>query len=150
LGALASLLLFAAGLLLWTGLEYLLHRFAFHGFAPHWQHHLDPKDPEFILAPLGLSLPVSGALWLLFALLARSTAVASLIMAGVIAGYLAYEVVHRRIHGAAPGGPLLRALRRHHFYHHFASDSVCFGVTSPFWDLVAGSLPVSQRSPDAG
>jgi len=126
----------ALGLLLWTAIEYLMHRYAFHGFAPHWEHHEKPAEAKFIVAPLTLSLPVASAVWLLVSLAMDSAVQAGLLIAGVIAGYLAYEAVHLRIHSEAAGGPLLRALRRYHYYHHFADDSVCYGVTTPLWDMV--------------
>ena len=135
--------LFALGVLAWTVIEYLLHRLAFHGFAPHSEHHADPIDPVFIVAPLWLSLSSTALLLVLFSLAARSWSGGASIVAGVIAGYLAYEAIHLRIHSPAAGGPLLRALRKHHYYHHFASDRVCYGVTSPLWDFVFGSLPSS-------
>jgi len=142
--------LFALGILVWTMMEYLLHRLAFHGFAPHWEHHANPTDAIFIVAPLWLSLSATGVLLALFSLAARSWNAGASLVAGVIAGYLAYEAIHLRIHSPAAGGRLLRALRRHHYYHHFASDKVCYGVTSPLWDCVFGSLPASPTNPDVG
>lgn len=59
------LLPIAAGALLWTILEYLMHRFAFHGFAPHGDHHAQPAEAEFLVAPLLLSLPMATAIFLL-------------------------------------------------------------------------------------
>ena len=128
--------LFSLGVLAWTILEYLLHRFAFHGFAPHWEHHEQPTDPVFSVAPLSLSLSASAVLFALFSLAAGSLPAGAAILAGVIAGYIAYEAVHLRIHSPAAGGPLLRALRKRHYYHHFASNHVCYGVTSPLWDVI--------------
>ena len=136
---------FAGGLALWTLIEYLLHRFAFHGFAPHYQHHADSTNTVLLLAPLWLSLSAAMSLWLLFWLTTGSAAKAGLVMAGVIAGYLAYEWLHLRLHGARAGGAWLRALRKHHFYHHFADDRVCYGVTSPIWDRVFRTLPLPNR-----
>lgn len=141
--------LFTAGLLAWTMIEYLLHRLAFHGFAPHYQHHADPTDPVWIVAPLWLSLSASAALFAGFSLAARSWTGGASIISGVIAGYMAYEAIHLRIHGPAAGGNLLRALRKHHYYHHFASDRVCFGVTSPLWDWVFRSVPGNRSSTDS-
>ena len=135
------LALFAGGLLAWTIIEYLLHRLAFHGFAPHYQHHADPTDPVFTVAPLWLSLSSTAVLLTAFSLATRSIAGGASIVAGIIAGYLAYEAIHLRIHSQASGGALLRALRKHHYYHHFASDQVCYGVTSPLWDWVFRSVP---------
>lgn len=70
---------------------------------------------------------------------------AGLWIAGVIAAYLAYEFVHLQIHSVTPGGPLLRALRRYHYYHHFADDHVCYGVTTPLWDVLFASQPGRGR-----
>src|SRR3569623_1198576 len=86
------MLSFAFGVVLWTLLEYLLHRFIFH-HAPiiseiHEQHHDDPMAligapawTGFVLALLGVLFP----LWLLVGL-----SVAAGITAGVICGYLWY------------------------------------------------------------
>lgn len=131
----------AVGVALWTILEYAMHRFAFHGFAPHYQHHAETRDPVFLLAPLWLSLSMAGALWALLWLTSGSMARAAATVAGVIAGYLVYELVHLRIHSTRPGGAALRFLRKHHFYHHFADEHVCYGVTSPLWDIVFRSAP---------
>jgi dihydroceramide fatty acyl 2-hydroxylase len=60
----------------------------------------------------------------------------ALIMAGTVGGYLLYEALHVRMHSPVAGGRVLRALRKHHFYHHFGDDSRCFGVTTPVWDVV--------------
>ena len=125
-----------AGLLLWSAIEYLMHRYAFHGFAPHWEHHERPTEVQYILAPLPLSLSMSVALWLLFRAALGSSVLPGMVLAGIWLGYLAYELVHLRIHSAARGGKLLRALRRYHYRHHFADDTVCYGVTSPIWDVV--------------
>jgi hypothetical protein len=142
LGVAASGAAVAAGVALWTVLEYLMHRFAFHGFAPHYEHHAHPGAPEYILAPLWLSIPMAallaGAIWLL----TGSAAVAWLAIAGVVAGYLTYEAVHLSIHSKTPGGAALRWLRKYHYYHHFLCDRVCYGVTSPIWDFVFRSVPV--------
>jgi sterol desaturase/sphingolipid hydroxylase (fatty acid hydroxylase superfamily) len=139
LGLAASAGLVAAGIALWTLIEYLLHRFAFHGFAPHYEHHADPVDPAYILAPIWFSLSAAVAVWLGLALAMGSWAQSALTGAGVVCGYLGYEWVHLRIHSQAAGGRLLRIWRRRHFYHHFANDRRCFGVTSPIWDLAFGS-----------
>jgi sterol desaturase/sphingolipid hydroxylase (fatty acid hydroxylase superfamily) len=130
------LLEFVAGLAIWTLIEYLMHRLAFHGFAPHAEHHLNPGNRRYILAPLWLSTSGACSLFGIFWLSSGSWEAAASIVAGIIAGYLVYELIHLRIHSGKRGGPLLRALRKHHYYHHFASDRVCFGVTSPLWDIV--------------
>jgi sterol desaturase/sphingolipid hydroxylase (fatty acid hydroxylase superfamily) len=138
-GLAGSVPAFAVGLALWTLMEYLMHRFAFHGFAPHYEHHADPVDPAYILAPVWFSLGAAVVVWAAAAWVIGSGPVAAVITAGTVTGYLAYEWVHLRIHSPTAGGRLLRAWRKHHFYHHYADDRRCFGVTSPLWDLALGS-----------
>ncbi|MCA9539410.1 MAG: sterol desaturase family protein, partial [Myxococcales bacterium] len=50
--------------------------------------------------------------------------------------YATYEVIHRRLHTAAPLNAYGRWARRHHFYHHFADARRNHGVTTPLWDHV--------------
>jgi sterol desaturase/sphingolipid hydroxylase (fatty acid hydroxylase superfamily) len=135
---------FAGGLLLWTLLEYGIHRYAFHRLAPHYQHHEFPNDRRYIFAPLWFSLMSAAILWPLLAVAAGSWSTGALIEAGAVTGYLAYELLHIVIHSERPGGALLRELRKHHFYHHFADDTKCYGVVTPFWDRVFGSMPPAR------
>jgi sterol desaturase/sphingolipid hydroxylase (fatty acid hydroxylase superfamily) len=143
-------LLVAAGLLLWTLIEYLLHRFAFHypfrsrrvqavQAELHLAHHARPDELELIVAGPSFSLPIALVIWVLLRLALGTWAQASLVMAAAMVGYLCYEVVHFSIHTRLKGGPLLQFWRRHHFFHHFSDASRCFGVTSPLWDLVFGT-----------
>lgn len=137
----------AGGLFLWTFIEYLMHRYIFHYpvLSPrlqeiqagmHLAHHDAPEDAKKIVARPLFSLTIATAIWgILFAAFRRVDQ-ASLVMAGVIVGYLFYEFVHYAVHTRADGGPILRAWRRYHFYHHFQNGARCFGVTSPLWDVV--------------
>ena len=137
--------LFALGLLLWTPLEYVLHRYVFHRLAPHYQHHESPAELRYIFAPLWFSGIAAIALFALFALAAGSWQRGALIDAGVISGYLCYEALHVWIHSPRAGGALLTALRRHHYYHHFADDTKCYGVVTPFWDHIFRTLPAGGK-----
>ena len=143
---LGSVLFYAAGLFLWTLLEYGIHRFAFHGFLPHWEHHEAPKDPKYIHSPLWLSCGTSALLWIIGRIPTGSWARSGLLLAGIISGYLAYEALHVKIHANEAGGPRLRELRKRHYFHHFADDHFHYGVTTSVWDRVFGSLPSELRS----
>ncbi len=135
------------GLLLWTFLEYCLHRFLFH-WVPrnrrarrflatlHLRHHGDPRNRDAILVRPRYSAPVSAVVFAALWLAAGDFAVAVWTMSGVWAGFLYYELVHYRVHLSKRGGGLLGFQRQGHFYHHFVDDEHCFGVTSPLWDLV--------------
>ena len=67
------LLLISGGMLLWSILEYVLHRFVFHLGSPipfvqkilerlHLGHHADPRNPDRILVRPVYSLPLSAML----------------------------------------------------------------------------------------
>jgi len=139
------------GLGLWTVVEYLMHRYVLHRLAPHYQHHEEPDTLAYIFAPLWLSGGSAIVLWGVLSMAAGSLQRGALIMAGTVTGYLFYEGLHVRMHSRAVGGPVLRALRRHHFYHHFGDDTRCYGVTSPIWDVVFRSgFPYRGQTEDRG
>ena len=142
--------LIAYGVLLWSLIEYLMHRFLFHpnhridslqrlADGLHGIHHRKPRDPREILASATTSIPPSllilGLLWIATGSLLTIAGV----MTGVWAGFLYYEWVHYRVHTTNAAG-LLDWHRRRHFHHHFVDDTACFGVTSPLWDIVFGTL----------
>lgn len=126
----------AMGLFLWTAVEYAMHRLVLHRLAPHYQHHDEPDTLAYIFAPLWLSGVSAGVLFVLLGLATGSFQRGALIEAATVSGYLFYEALHVRMHSPVAGGFLLRALRKHHFYHHFADDTRCYGVTTPMWDYV--------------
>jgi 4-hydroxysphinganine ceramide fatty acyl 2-hydroxylase len=139
-----------AGMLVWTLIEYLLHRFLLHyrSQAPgllavveklHLGHHRDPLDEAKITVPVYGSLPIAGALLGLFRLLAGSWEVAALLMTGSIAGYLYYEAVHFWIHRGGRSEGWWGRRRAHHLFHHFKDQTRCLGVSTPLWDLVMGT-----------
>jgi 4-hydroxysphinganine ceramide fatty acyl 2-hydroxylase len=144
--------LFPVGVLLWTLLEYALHRFIFHIQVPlrdprlreivnasHLAHHASPRDPGKVLVRPGYGLVVSSILYGLIYLLTRSVFLTSGLVVGVWAGFLYYEAVHYRVHFTLSGSGFIARQRRAHFYHHFTNNKRCFGVTSPLWDYVFGT-----------
>ena len=130
--------LFPLGLLLWTFLEYTLHRFVFHMESEglHSEHHRRPRDSDFILVPPELAILISAGVAALILSLARNFFVTSGILAGIWAGFLYYEVVHYRVHVGNATGAGMALQRRHHFHHHFRNSSRCYGVTTPLWDYI--------------
>lgn len=134
------------GIALWTLLEYGIHRWVFHKRAlgrtiakEHLQHH---AAVDYFAAPwmkVVLAIPVLGAI-LGLAVLALGVELGVSVPVGVIAGWLTYEVIHRRIHTSAPLGRYGRWLRRHHLLHHFGRADCNHGVTTPVWDRVFGTL----------
>jgi sterol desaturase/sphingolipid hydroxylase (fatty acid hydroxylase superfamily) len=144
------------GLLIWTLLEYVIHKVGFHhptrspGWlavqASHGSHHEDPTDPLRIVAQLTTSLPVALLVFAALCLAFWDPKPAALVMVGVMIGYLAYEVIHFRIHLGRKSRWLPRALVRHHLYHHHKDQWRCYGVTTPLWDwMLRTNRPPRRR-----
>jgi sterol desaturase/sphingolipid hydroxylase (fatty acid hydroxylase superfamily) len=143
-----AVLLGAAG---WTLLEYLLHRFVFHGpslkspgAAEHRRHHalVDYFAPWWQKALAALA---ATALMLPVAALVAGLKVGVAFTLGFIGMYLLYEVLHRQAHTRPPRGRYGRWLRKNHFAHHFADSRRGHGVTTPIWDLVFDTrLPIDR------
>jgi len=150
LPAVAKPALMALGMLVWTLMEYLLHRFLLHSrpHAPaflsiveklHLGHHRNPQDESKITVPVSGSLVIASALLGLFRLMTGSWSMAALLMTGSIAGYLYYETVHFWIHCGAHRERWLKQRRVNHLSHHFKEQTSCFGVTTQMWDLILGT-----------
>ena len=145
----------AGGVLLWTLVEYLLHRFIFHwvevkepyrslASGLHMAHHRTADTQDLILAPPVVSLIFGSFLLGLFTLLTWSFSRAALLEAGIFLGYLAYEWVHYGAHRFKPRTPWGKFLKHYHLRHHFKDPRHCYGVTSPLWDWVFGSTSIRK------
>jgi sterol desaturase/sphingolipid hydroxylase (fatty acid hydroxylase superfamily) len=157
LGAWKAAGIFLAGWLLWTLLEYLLHRFLFHApagdergrlrsFLLHGYHHEFPGDRTRLVAPVMMAWPLALVVFVLLVLVFGRTLAPGL-FAGTMTGYVAYDWTHYYTHHFKPRNPLGRWLQRYHLLHHFEDPDAehRFGVSSPVWDLVFGTY----RSPSA-
>jgi 4-hydroxysphinganine ceramide fatty acyl 2-hydroxylase len=122
---------FVVGLLMWSFVEYALHRWFLHGnlrFAEcHTRHHWQPKEacsvPAFTMQTVVLALwvglavviPLAYATWVTF---------------GLFAGYNYYALLHHAQHR------LIRSDR--HDIHHW-DLTTNFGVTTSIWDRILGT-----------
>lgn len=139
--------LIPAGVLAWTLIEYMLHRFVFHlGISNpriralvdsfHHEHHVHPRDVAYLFVRPGYAIAVSLLLaGVLVALTDNLFRTAGLI-SGIWTGFLWYESVHYRVHLTAANGGWIGHRRRAHFQHHFHSSKRRFGVTTSLWDHV--------------
>lgn len=133
------------GLIAWTALEYLLHRWLLHRVPPfnrlHALHHANPS--ALIGTPTWLSAPLFLALWAALTLEATAL-VAGGLTTGLMIGYLAYAAVHDAVHHrrARPGSWLHHAKLRHARHHRVEASSE-FGVSSGLWDAI---LRTSSRT----
>ena len=151
-GIVWSVELIAAGLFSWTIAEYFLHRFPFHNpttkepwrflsSGQHLLHHEMPNHPNYVAAPLVMSLIIYMFILTGCLLLTRSIAVTLLWGGGFALAYLAYEAIHYLAHHGRPKTALGRYLKRYHLIHHFKDSNNYYGVTSPFWDWLLGTKP---------
>lgn len=141
---------FAAAATCWTLLEYLLHGFVLHRIpvfaAMHAVHHDSPR--AYVGTPTWFSL---GVIWLVVFVPAWrgvSFNVASGMTAGVMMGFLWYGVVHHVIHFRRPRflAAWMPAARHWHLRHHYATRRGNFGVTTPLWDYVFGTVIREDRA----
>jgi sterol desaturase/sphingolipid hydroxylase (fatty acid hydroxylase superfamily) len=157
----ASVFGFVSGVLAWTLIEYLLHRYVFHiapdssydsklkQFMVHGYHHEFPNDRMRLVAPLLLSVPI--ALVIAAAYFALFDRYHWMIwFAGTTLGYIAYDWVHYYTHHFRPTTRLGRYLRRYHMEHHYKDSDSHFGISSPLWDFVFGTAKSKGEASDSG
>jgi sterol desaturase/sphingolipid hydroxylase (fatty acid hydroxylase superfamily) len=134
------------GVLTWTFLEYVIHRWMGHDRRfqktpfgrEHVRHHIEGNYFAPTWKKLLLAAALTATLSVVATLLVGATAGVAYVV-GLMTFYGVYEVSHRREHTHPGFGPYGRWARRHHFHHHFVDGRTNHGVTSPLWDLVFGT-----------
>jgi len=137
--------LFALGVLSWTLLEYIIHRYVFHyeptsrwGERLHFivpgVHHDYPNDSRRLVMPPSVSIPLAILFWGLFAVIFGRFAPA--ISAGFGFGYVCYDSIHYATHHFAMKRGIGLWLKQYHLRHHYKDDHAGYGVSSPLWDYV--------------
>jgi 4-hydroxysphinganine ceramide fatty acyl 2-hydroxylase len=137
--------LFLLGVLLWTLIEYLIHRYIFHyepktrwgkqlHFVIHGVHHDYPNDARRLVMPPVISIPLAFLFFGLFFLIFGSLAPA--VFAGLVFGYVCYDMLHYATHHLAMKRGVWLWLKQYHLRHHFRDDHVGYGISSPLWDYV--------------
>jgi sterol desaturase/sphingolipid hydroxylase (fatty acid hydroxylase superfamily) len=137
---------FAAGLFIWSLIEYVLHRFVFHYPAKsafgnrmvyilHGLHHEDPQDPTRLVMPPLPALIYSTILFIAFRAVFGPVLVEPF-FASFLVGYLAYDYVHYYVHHFTPKYAVGKYLKRYHMIHHFSHYDAKWGVSNPLWDYV--------------
>jgi sterol desaturase/sphingolipid hydroxylase (fatty acid hydroxylase superfamily) len=133
----------AAGFVIWTLLEYILHRSVLHRktyFAPmHGEHHATPL--AYIGTPAWVSVTVLAAGFLLPVWWWVGFSVADGLTAGVMLGYWWYGIVHHIVHHRVNrvSSSYFNELRAWHMRHHYSPQSGNYGVTTSMWDYVFGT-----------
>lgn len=142
-GAREWLMACLAGSILWTLLEYGLHRIALHRmrlFSPlHAVHHGAPLD--YIGTPTWVSISVWLGVVLLPVWALAGSKVAGGLTVGIMLGYWWYGIVHHVIHHhtGKSSYSYFAERRAWHMRHHYSPQQGNFGVTTTMWDHVFGT-----------
>lgn len=140
-------LLLAAGLVVWTATEYVLHRFVFH-FEPtsawgkrihfifHGVHHDYPKDARRLVMPPSASIPIAAGFYFLFSLVFANKTFLFPFFAGFVTGYLVYDMMHYAMHHYNFKSRLMKRIKQHHMLHHYDNPTKGYGVSSSLWDVI--------------
>ncbi|KAJ8087261.1 fatty acid alpha-hydroxylase [Marasmius tenuissimus] len=150
-----TILCFFLGNVIWTILEYVLHRFLFHldeylpdhqafltlHFLLHGVHHYLPMDRLRLVMPpvlfAALEWPFTRLAYKLF-----PVAMANGIISGAFLFYVLYDCMHYALHHSMLPA-YMKEMKKYHLGHHYKNYELGFGVTSKFWDIVFNTyLPV--------
>jgi sterol desaturase/sphingolipid hydroxylase (fatty acid hydroxylase superfamily) len=131
----STMICFFAGNIIWTILEYTLHRFLFHvdhylpeknwamllHFLLHGIHHYLPMDQLRLVMPptlfLALETPFTNLAHLIF-----PKAIANGIIAGAFTFYILYDCMHFALHHTRLP-QYMAEMKRYHLAHHYKSES---------------------------
>jgi len=147
-----TLVCFFLGNIIWTMLEYGLHRFLFHidewlpdkpvfltlHFLMHGIHHYLPMDRlRLVMPPMLFGALQAPFTWLAHILF--PTAVANGIIAGSFFFYILYDSMHYALHHTRLPA-YFREMKKYHLAHHYKNFELGFGVTSKIWDYVFNTV----------
>jgi len=146
---------FLLGWLIFSLIEYCAHRFVFHmdtdtpvkariQYTFHGNHHEYPKDKERLAMPPIVSLFIASFFFFVFKLIFGQFVFG--VVAGLLFGYAMYLFVHYAVHAYAPPKNFLKQLWIHHSIHHYKDPNVAYGVSSPLWEYILGTMPKRTNS----
>ncbi|MCB0569191.1 MAG: sterol desaturase family protein [Phaeodactylibacter sp.] len=145
---------FTLGFFSFTLAEYLIHRNLYHiepssdwrrkfAYIIHGVHHDYPKDKSRLaMPPVGLIIYIVVFFSLFMLLFGRF---GFPLLSGFAIGYMSYLLVHYSVHAFRPPRNFLKALWANHAIHHYQDTTAMYGVTSPIWDYVFGTLPKRKQ-----
>ncbi|MFC3879041.1 sterol desaturase family protein [Algoriphagus namhaensis] len=142
--------LFFGGLIGFSFVEYMMHKYFFHmepntpmkdklQYSVHGVHHDYPKDKDRLAMPPFVSAAYAAIIYLVFNLIMGEFAL--YFVPGFLFGYAGYLAVHYVVHAYQPPKNFLKVLWVNHAIHHYKDPDVAFGVSSPLWDILLGTMP---------
>ncbi|KAI9229059.1 MAG: hypothetical protein DHS80DRAFT_22772 [Piptocephalis tieghemiana] len=154
LGPSTALSWYVAGLGLWTLIEYLLHRFVFHlddlvpdypiclliHFVLHGVHHYLPMDRMRLVMPPALAAAIATSLYNTIVCSLFPVDIARALMAGLLTGYVMYDLTHYYLHHGKPITEHLRSMKTYHVAHHYKDFHSGYGITQKWWDRIFNTV----------
>ncbi|MDG1277079.1 MAG: sterol desaturase family protein [Algoriphagus sp.] len=145
-----GILLLIAGFIFFTFVEYFMHKYFFHmepntpikdkvQYSIHGVHHDYPKDKDRLAMPPFVSAAYAAILYLIFKLIMGD--LAYYFLPGFLIGYASYLGVHYIVHAFPPPKNFFKTLWVNHAIHHYKDPDSAFGVSTPLWDIILGTMP---------
>ena len=149
-----GLLVILAGIFVFTFVEYMMHKYFFHmepdtpvkdklQYSVHGVHHDYPKDKDRLAMPPFISIAYAFIFYGVFTLIMGDYAL--YFLPGFLFGYASYLGVHYMVHAYQPPKNFLKILWVNHAVHHYKDPDVAFGVSSPLWDFLLGTMPKKEK-----
>jgi sterol desaturase/sphingolipid hydroxylase (fatty acid hydroxylase superfamily) len=95
--------------------------------------------PPIVSVPLAVLF--YGAFQLIVGMLIGGPQWIAPLFSGFVMGYLIYDLTHYATHHLSMRWGFLKFLKRYHMQHHYKTPEQRFGVSSPLWDVVFGTMP---------
>ncbi|KAI8976187.1 hypothetical protein BDB01DRAFT_899348 [Pilobolus umbonatus] len=148
-----TVVFFLFGILIWTLLEYILHRFLFHfddrmpqhqlmyllHFVLHGFHHYLPMDRLRLVVPPTLFVVLAYP-WISLGHILFPPFMSYGVIAGGMFGYVCYDMTHYYLHHSKVIPFHFREMKKYHLAHHYKDFEVGYGITSKMWDYVFNTV----------
>lgn len=142
------------GMVVFSLTEYVTHRFLYHSgkdyknekywqYKIHGVHQIFPGDLKLLAMPIFLALFISGVLFSGIYLLWGDPTY--FFWSGFMLGYAIYLFIHYMVHARKPPRNFLKYLWTHHALHHYVFEDKAFGVSSPLWDIIFGTMQPQRK-----
>lgn len=154
IGLVVGIPVLVLGILAFTFVEYMMHKYFFHmepdsplkdklQYTVHGVHHDYPKDKDRLAMPPFVSAAYALIFYGVFTLIMGDFAL--YFLPGFLIGYAAYLGVHYAVHAYLPPKNFLKILWVNHAVHHYKDPDAAFGVSSPLWDFLLGTMPKKEK-----
>ena len=149
-----GILVLLSGVFAFTFVEYMMHKHFFHmepdtpikdklQYSVHGVHHDYPRDKDRLAMPPFVSIAYVLVFYAVFSFIMGDYAL--YFLPGFLIGYSGYLGVHYIVHAYQPPKNFLKILWVNHAVHHYKDPDVAFGVSSPLWDYILGTMPKKDK-----